>query len=330
VKKHITAIMPDPDLLPPIPERESIRYGEYKSISNEALFNYFLESQKSRPQRPDGYTIAALSNNSIVGWLTCDIDSFDGENFLFPCMQISAPLIYTDHKESIELIVRVMLAELERVLKEDHPIVHVRCAIPNAPLQNNIILSAMIAGGFFYLQTLLTYLLPEGRQVTEPPSEADGVVIRNATDDDADQVATIAANSFKFSRYHLDPFLDNENADKLLYKSTQNAIRHHFADVVFVAEVNAEIVGYFSGKKRKEALLSKRVGETGFTAVKAKSRGHGVLGKLTDHLLYWFSNNTDFAELGTYLGNTTVHRTWISRNLPIIKSTHQISRLIKR
>lgn len=330
MKKAVKAIIAEPGLIPPLPAREHIRYGEYNSISDEALFAWFAGKQKTWSQPPYGYTIAAISEDKIVGWIRCDTDHFDSETFGFPCMHMTTPYLFTECDEDADAIVKTMLKELERELKKEYGKVHLRCGIGNAPLKNSYILNSAIAAGFVYIQTLLTFVLPEGRDMPAPPEQYGDLIIRPSVADDAKHVANIAGSSFMYSRYHMDPFLDNSKADNLLYNSARNSIIEGFADTVFVAELKGKIVGYYSGKKLQEPASGKVAGEAVISAVDSDSRGLGVFSKLDDHLLYWFCKNVDFAEMGTYLINRPVIRTWVGKQLPIIRGTHQLSKLITR
>ncbi|NTU69473.1 DNA-directed RNA polymerase subunit beta' [bacterium] len=74
--------------------------------------------------------------------------------------------------------------------------------------------------------------------------------IRYANENDAEQVANLAQESFKFNRFHLDPFIDNKKASLLYKKSAENSILHGFVDIMFVAEINEKIAGYYSAKKK--------------------------------------------------------------------------------
>ena len=118
-----------------------------------------------------------------------------------------------------------------------------------------------------------------------------------------------------------------ENANRLLKDSAINSILNHYADVMYVAECEGKIIGYYSGKKQYINSLGISFGKAIISAVNSNYRGQGIFSLLDAWLLNWFIENTIIAEMGTYLANIPVHRTWIKKKLPLVRGIYQFSKM---
>ena len=94
---------------------------------------------------------------------------------------------------------------------------------------------------------------------------------------------------------------------------------------MFVAENDNKVIGYYSGKKKFIAEFNITFGEAVISAVDENYRGLGIFKELNKYLLEWFYNNTDIAEMGTYIVNTPIHKTWNKNRLSIIRGVHQLA-----
>jgi len=75
-----------------------------------------------------------------------------------------------------------------------------------------------------------------------------------------------------------------------------------------VAEIDGRIAGYYTGKKRYIKEFDRTLGEGIISAIDSQYRGRGVFTVLDNTILNWLADNSDFTEMGTYLGNFPVHK----------------------
>ncbi len=306
--------------------RTQLQYHEHSFITDTQLKEFFISKTQKILQNPNALCIAAFSGSNPMGLLTIVKDDFDSEMFGFNCYRIVDLLVLPEFTSDTLSIITGLFNEAEYQLVKKCDPSHFSCGINNNTENSDRIFNALTRSGFYYIHTLLTF--SSGELTTEAKEFYPelNLTIRPVKNTDADQVAELAEKSFKLSRFHLDPYLNNEKAGHLLKTSAVNSILRGFADIMFVAEIKEKIIGYFSAKKRYIEEFGLIMGESIISAVDSKYQGLGVFTKLDHHIQYWFTQNTDFTEMGTYLANYPVHKTWIRKNLGLIRGTHQLSK----
>ena len=76
------------------------------------------------------------------------------------------------------------------------------------------------------------------------PATADGITIRHARGDDESAVEEIARASFRFTRFHLDPGIDDDIANEIKAQWTRNFFRGKRGDLLVVAEADGKLCGF--------------------------------------------------------------------------------------
>ncbi len=97
------------------------------------------------------------------------------------------------------------------------------------------------ASGFRVVDTALTFGW-EGERVPEPVEGSP--VVRRAAPEDREVVVAIAAGVFRYSRFHLDPLISDEAADRIKGEWIANYFRGERGDGLLVAEVDGEVAGF--------------------------------------------------------------------------------------
>lgn len=309
--------------------RSQLKYNEYDFISDFQLKSYFSTKVINAIKNYDCHSYALISGRRILGLIICNRDNFDSENFGFNCYRITDLLVFSEEYKKVNRIVKMLLTALEKKLQFISLPFYLSISLNTNTKNVDQLFNSLTTKNFYYIHTLLTFGSQKRRFETSSYYPKEKLKIRLANEKDAPQVATLAQKSFRYSRFHLDPFLDNDRASLLLKKSAENSILHGFVDVMFIAEIKKKIVGYYSGKKRYTLDFDKTIGEAVISAVDFEYRGLGVFSKLDAHLLNWFSEHTDFSEMGTYLANYPVHKTWINKGLGLIRGVHLFSKFFK-
>lgn len=308
--------------------RDQFQFGEYSFLNDRQLAKYLVSKALKSLKNIDTIAYVFISENKILGMLVCVKDVFDSGIFGFNCYRITDLLVFSQILSETNLIIHNLIFRAEKeLIAKSHP-VHLTFSLNNNIKNVDHIFNAMTDNKYYYIHTLLTFNSLKNQQEALDYYPEEKISIRVAKDSDSEQIADLARKSFKYSRFHLDPFLDNTRSNDLLSISAFNSIRNGFVDVMFVAEMNDKVVGYYSGNKNFINEFNKTVGNAVISAVDEDYRGLGIFSKLDSHLLNWFGRYTDFAEMGTYLINYPIHRTWINKKLSLIRGTHQFSKYI--
>jgi len=305
-------------------DRSSLEFFEYKFLSDNELKAYLYHTLENTIQENGSNTLVAIENYTPIGFVSIIKNDFDSLFFGFPCFQLTIN-IFSSLLEKVNEITKVLTIEVENYCKQYTSQFYIYLSLNNNTFNCQPSFNSLISSGYYFITTLLTFSLIEKKNFTMNRLEKE-FNIREARPEDVDAVSALAKKSFQYSRFHLDPFLDNEKANLLLKTSAENSILRGFVEVMFVAEHKDKIVGYYSGEKQHVKEFDKTIGTAVISAVDSKYQGLGIFTQLDNYLLDWFSNKCSFAEMGTYLGNFPVHKTWIGKNLGLIRGTYQFSK----
>lgn len=112
------------------------------------------------------------------------------------------------------------------------------------------------------------------------------VRVRQSRQSDILALQAIARTSHGDSRFYFDPCFSKDSCEAL-YKTWIKRSCEGYADVVLVAEVNDQPVGYVSC----HLIDNTPHGQIGLVGVGSQAWGRGVGETLIDHCLYWFAEH---------------------------------------
>jgi hypothetical protein len=308
--------------------KSQLQYHEYSFISEIQLKMYFKNKLVNQLNNSDSFAFAVINKNEVLGAIVCEKEQFDSEFFGFDCYRITDLLVFSRNLHVVE-IVNLLVLTLESKLFTNMTPYHIRISLNNNCYNFGLIFNSLIYNKYYYIHTLLTFGSNSEKFEARNYYDKESLTIRYVKESDVIQVAKLAQTSFKYSRFHMDPFLDNAKARLLLKRSAENSILNKFVDIMFVAEIKGKVVGYYSAKKKYIPEFKKTFGDAIISAVDSEYRGLGVFSKLDANLLNWFADHTDFSEMGTYLANFPIHKAWISKKLSLIRGVHQLSKFVK-
>jgi dTDP-4-amino-4,6-dideoxy-D-galactose acyltransferase len=130
--------------------------------------------------------------------------------------------------------------------------------------------------------------------------------IREACDSDLRSLKKLAYSSYTFDRFHTDPIISHELADKLHAVWTENCLKGDTADMVLVAEQDGVILGYIACKVNKGAreFLNVGIGNIVLIATSKEYQRKGIAQALIHKSLGWMkSKNIDLLEVATQIQN---------------------------
>lgn len=309
--------------------QDEIDYAEYAQMPLEARMALMVQKITRAGCDDRNMPFAVVRDNKVVSVWVITNDFFDTEIFGIDIYRISYLLMIERQPSAQDEIIKKALSYIQSQVTARKTTSYFLIGLNTNMSNTPYLLNRLAQSGFHYIHTLLTYKMAKAEYAGLRVQTSDSVSIRKVTPADSGAVMELARKSFKFSRYHLDPYLDKEKANNLLATSAENSILHGFVDVMYIAEHEGKVVGYYSGKKRSMPELSLNFGEAVISAVDENYRGGGIFKTLNGALLKWFYENTDIAEMGTYLSNIPVHKTWSNNGLSIIRGTHQLAVLMQ-
>lgn len=144
------------------------------------------------------------------------------------------------------------------------------------PQDERLRIQALVRAGFEVVDGIVAF----ARSVEDFPS-VHYPEIRLAKTDDADAVAELAAHTFRFSRFHNDPAILREQADKIHYEWALNSCLGKAADAVWLWEEQGRIAGFSTISIRECSATLVLI------AVADDFSGRGIAGKLTNKCCEW-------------------------------------------
>jgi len=306
--------------------REFLNLFEYKIFSTDQLRLNTISVLNSCLSNENNFSISVLEDKKLKGYIIIEFMPYDSHIFEFNVYKISDFCFLGKNDSENSQIIQIILDELKNkidYLGIKYLIISINANISIASLFLNL----LIKNSFYFINTLITFKMEKGDygrvKLSEPKDNK--VKVREIGKEDIGEIIEIAKNSYKIDRFHLDPNLDKNKCNLLYEQSAINSISNGYADIVFVAEYNNKIVGYFSAKKHVNQVLGINFGIGLVSAVSENVRNMGVFSLMNNHILEWCYYNTDITELGTYITNIPVHRTFIYNRLNIIRGTYQLA-----
>jgi len=152
--------------------------------------------------------------------------------------------------------------------------------------------------GFNLIDTNVLFIKKNPTSTKEKKN--DNVVIHFSTPHDTDLVVSIARNNFIYSRFHVDPLINNETANMVKGKWVENFYLSRRGDYMVVGQAGEEIVGFLLLLINDDTLVIDLIG------VEAKWQEQGV----ASAMIQFAQENIDHKEykVGTQIGNVPAIR----------------------
>ncbi len=176
-------------------------------------------------------------------------------------------------------------------------------------------------GGFITVDNLLTFAMTDPGPQGIP--ENRDIELTPATPNDLPALRSIAAESFRFDRFHNDPLISADTADSMHAEWIENQVCHSLADQVIVAREGDRQLGFITCKidRHAETCLGVRIGTIVLVAVDASAREQHIGRKLSFAAVDWFwSRNVSIIEVSTQSINVPASRTYLGTGFKYVCS----------
>lgn len=210
------------------------------------------------------------------------------------------------------------LARRVRAEEAAHPrfFAYARVATDAIPL-----LREFTAAGFYVVDTNVILDREAAAAVTAAAADADLRVGDPRPGNDA-SLLDIAGSAFRYSRFHLDPAIPKELADRIKQEWVQSYLRRTRGDKLFAAFLGGEPVGFLA------ALASEKDGERfrviDLMGVAPGLQGRGIGSALIQAFSAHYQNQCDGFEVGTQVANTPSLRFYQRHGFTIARSQYVV------
>jgi dTDP-4-amino-4,6-dideoxy-D-galactose acyltransferase len=170
--------------------------------------------------------------------------------------------------------------------------------------------------GFGVVDTHLLLELPTSQASLEPPTQLIDVAIAA----DRSGIVELAKSAFRYSRFHLDPQVDNTVAGQIKGDWIANCYDGRRGDRVLVARQADQPVGFLAALLTQDPNHS--VATIDLIAVDNRVRGQGVGRSLTTAFMQIYRDRCSLFRVGTQVANLPALRLYQSLGFSIVRSQY--------
>ncbi len=150
----------------------------------------------------------------------------------------------------------------------------------------------------------------------EDVSSNKNIVVRDVQPEDEVEVLNIAESSFVFSRFHLDPFVSRELADKIKREWIANYIHKQRGERLLVAEINGKPVGFLA-----ILVTNEKIGVIDLIGVDKNMQAQGIGKRLVQFHINDAAGKYSRLLVGTQIANIPSMRLYQTCGYKISNST---------
>jgi dTDP-4-amino-4,6-dideoxy-D-galactose acyltransferase len=288
-------------------------YARY--VPEAALRRYATSRVTSLISNPDAF-VSVVRKNGVMRGLACWRKLlWDTQMFGFPAARLELLLYDGDYHEG-----RAIVSDLTQGVVEGcraAGIVHIIARIDANDLPS---LHVLEKEGFETIDGILTFSLRLPQERIIPT--ATGFEIRHFQQADLEDVLSIARSAYVFDRFHADPSLTREIADKVNETWVRSSCMGA-SDAVILACHSGTLAAYVTCSIHKETsdVLGTTFATIGMVATHSEFRGKGAGTCATIGALNWFQQQSvDVIEVGTQVGNVAASRLYESNGFRLTAS----------
>jgi len=169
-----------------------------------------------------------------------------------------------------------------------------------APVDRIDIVRALGACGFYGVDVNVTFAA-SASDARGGSRSGDGIDVRDAQSGDADAVLEIAGSAFRYSRFHLDPAMGRDVANRIKREWIRNYVCGRRGVGLLVASARGTVAGFLAVLATERA--GRRIRVIDLVAVSPRHQRRGVGRALVTAFMERSRFEADLLEVGTQIAN---------------------------
>jgi ribosomal protein S18 acetylase RimI-like enzyme len=145
----------------------------------------------------------------------------------------------------------------------------------------------------------------------------ENIIVRDVKPEDEADILKIAETAFIYSRFHLDPHVSKELANKIKREWIANYIRKQRGERLLVAEINGKPAGFLA-----ELVTNERIGVIDLIGVDKNMQGQGIGKRLVQYHINDAVKKYSNLLVGTQIANIPSMRLYQTCGYQISNSTY--------
>ena len=182
-----------------------------------------------------------------------------------------------------------------------------------APVEAILQANALAGAGFRVVDVNVVF----ERQPALQPAPDGSILVRDVQPADEAATLEIARTAFLYSRFHLDPFIPNELANRIKREWVANYILRQRGEQLLVAEVNGKIAGFLAVLETPD-----HTGVIDLIGVARNMQGRGVGRSLIQHHVHEAVGKYPRLIVGTQIANVPSMRLYENCGYNISSATY--------
>ncbi len=159
--------------------------------------------------------------------------------------------------------------------------------------------------GFYPVDVNVTFELECDRVTNLSPLKTK-YTIKEIASGEEQQVVNIARTCFRYSRFHLDPAVNNEIADRIKSEWVFNYIRKQRGDRLFVASMEEKTVGFLAAIVSEKQ--GKKIGIIDLIGIDRQYQRQGIGQELSKFFRVYYQEDCNRLRVGTQVANIASQR----------------------
>lgn len=199
----------------------------------------------------------------------------------------------------------------------------IRHLTARTPAENLELAHSLERAGFQLVDAIQTFGMRLGQALSPGAPSPPGVEIGFLQTWQQEQVVDLAGRVYRFDRFHSDPVLVNETADRLHREWLRNACAGEAADAVIVAHRRHQVLGFVTVRMERELerWCGFRLATIVLVATAPEAQKQGVGRAMTQHVVQWLAqNNLQAVQVGTQLSNIAAARLYENCGFRLVAS----------
>jgi len=220
-------------------------------------------------------------------------------------------------EEMLAHFIETVLKKIQAELKLEYIITRIKAS--------DVALSmALEINGFRIIDGILTFM----RDLNQAPPVEENInknlIVEFGCQDRVEEIIKLAEKMYIYDRFHNDPLIPKERADKLHGVWLDNSCKKRVVDEVIIGVLNGKLAGFVTCKlhRKLEEITGLKVGTIVLVGTSPEFRGQSVAYTLTIESLKWFKRKgIRFVEVGTQISNIPASRLYEKAGFKLINTS---------